>query len=197
MREDVRVYYVRHGETAWSLSGQHTGTTDIALTAHGAEQARALATPLGRIAFAHVLRSPRKRTRQTCELARLEAMAEVELDLAEWDYGAYEGRCTADIRKTRPHWDIWTDGCPNGETPAQVSARADRLIAFLRTLHGHVALFGHGQFGCVLGARWIGLAIAQGRHFELAPASISLLGFAVRDPATPVILGWNISAAQC
>ena len=148
-----RLHFIRHGETAWSLSGQHTGRTDIALTAHGEAQARALGPSLRLLQFARVLASPRLRARRTCELAGLGAAAEIEPDLAEWDYGGYEGLRTADIRKARPGWNIFADGCPGGETPQQVSTRADRLIASLAALNGDTALFSHGQFGCVLAAR--------------------------------------------
>ena len=141
------LHLIRHGETSWSLSGQHTGHTDIPLNEHGEEEARALALQLRDIPFAHVLTSPRQRARQTCDLSGLGAKAEIEPDLAEWDYGDYEGRQSDDIHKERPNWNIFRDGCPHGEMPEQVSTRADRLIAHLNTLEGKVALFSHGQFG--------------------------------------------------
>ena len=189
------LYLIRHGETAWSLSGQHTGRTDIPLTAHGEDEARSLAPWLRPIQFADVFTSPRQRARRTCELAGLGPRAEVEPDLAEWDYGDYEGKLSSDIRKSRPDWNAFRDGCPNGEMPAQVSARADRLIAHLCTMDGNVALFSHGQFGLALAARWIGLPVADGQNFLLGTASLSILS---RNPAHPevrVIALWNATPA--
>jgi probable phosphoglycerate mutase len=194
MREPLTLYFIRHGETAWSLTGQHTGSTDIALTAHGEDEARNLAAYFAGIPFTHVLTSPRQRARRTCELLRLEVPSEINRDLAEWDYGAYEGQRTVDILKDRPSWDLWEDGCPGGEMPADVSARADRVIAYLCTLQGNVALFSHGHFGCALAARWIGLAIGEGQHLVLDPASLSILGVAPRHAEVRAILLWNASA---
>ena len=185
------LHFIRHGETEWSLSGQHTGRTDIALTAHGEAQARALGPSLRLLQSAHVLTSPRQRARRTCELAGLGAAAEIEPELAEWDYGNYEGLRTADIRKARPGWNIFADGCPGGETPQQVSSRADRLIASLAALDGNTALFSHGQFGCVLAARWIGLPVIEGQHFSLSPASLSILGNKPSHPGVRIIALWN------
>ncbi len=187
----LRLYLVRHGETAWSLSGQHTGRTDILLTAHGEDEARKLGPCLWGIQFARVLTSPRQRARQTCEFAGLGPAAEIEPDLAEWDYGDYEGQRSEDIRKGRPDWNVFRDGCPRGEMPAQASDRADRLIAHLRALDGNVALFSHGQFGCVLAARWIGLPVLEGQHFALGPASLSILGHEPSHPKVRVIELWN------
>jgi probable phosphoglycerate mutase len=187
----LQLYFIRHGETAWSLSGQHTGLTDIPLTGHGEDEARALEPCLRPVQFTHVLTSPLHRARRTCELAGLGPDAEVEPDLLEWDYGAYEGQLSADLRKERPDWNLFRDGCPGGETPAQVSARAGRLIAKLQGLQGNVALFSHRQFGCVLAARWIGLTAIEGQHFALSPASISILGHEARHPKTQVISLWN------
>jgi probable phosphoglycerate mutase len=191
-----RLYLVRHGETAWSLSGQHTGRTDIALTAHGEDQARELAPRLRGIAFAHVLTSPRHRAQQTCGLAGLGTTAAIEPDLAEWDYGDYEGLRSVDIRKTRADWNIFRDGCPHGETPAQVSGRADRLIARLRALEGNIALFTHGHFGCILGIRWIGLPLVEAEHFPLATASLSILGYDANHPEATVMALWNANSSQ-
>jgi len=156
----VRLYLIRHGETEWSLSGQHTGRTDLPLTAHGEDEARKLEPWLRPIPFARVLTSPLQRARQTCELAGLGAAASVEPDLAEWNYGDYEGRLSRDIRKARPDWNVFRDGCPNGEMPGQVSARADRVVARLLALDGNVALFSHGQFSRALATRWIELSVA-------------------------------------
>ena len=174
-----RLYLVRHGETAWSLSGQHTGRTDIPLTDQGEQDARELAERLRDVKFNRVFTSPLQRARRTSELAALNTVAEIEPDLAEWDYGDYEGQRAGDIRKGRPDWNIFRDGCPNGESPAQVSGRADRLIARLRTLDGDVAIFSHGHFGRVLAARWIGLPLEQAKHFLLSTASLSILGYGI------------------
>jgi broad specificity phosphatase PhoE len=187
----LRLYLIRHGETEWSISGQHTGSTDIPLTAHGEQGARELGPYLRHIQFARVLTSPRQRARRTCELAGIGSAAEIEPDLAEWDYGDYEGKRSLDIHTERPDWNIFRDGCPGGEMPAQVSARADRLIARLSALEGNVALFTHGHFGCTLATRWIGLPVVEGQHFSLDPASVSILTHAPRPPAVPVIALWN------
>jgi probable phosphoglycerate mutase len=187
----LRLYFIRHGETEWSLSGQYTGRTDIPLTAHGEEAARALGQYLRSIPFARVLTSPLLRARQTCELAGLGAAAEIEPDLAEWDNGDDEGRTTADILKSRPNWNLFRDGSPHGETPAQMSARADRFIARLRALDGNVALFSHSHFGRVLAARWIGLSVEQAQHFLLSTASVSILGYEHNLAETPAIMLWN------
>jgi broad specificity phosphatase PhoE len=194
---DLRLYLVRHGETEWSLSGQHTGRTDISLTSRGEEGARELAPYLRGIVFARVLTSPRQRTRQTCELAGLMGAAEIEPDLAEWDYGDYEGKRSLDICKERPGWDIFRDGCPGGEAPAQISDRADRLLSRLGALEGNVALFSHGHFGRVLAARWIGLPVIDGGHFALGTASLGILGREHSHPETPVLALWNFSPSGC
>ena len=166
----LRLYLIRHGETEWSLSGRRTGRSDIPLTAHGEDQARELRRRLEHVEFSTVLTSPLQRARRTCELAGLAAAAEIDPDLAEWHYGDYEGRSTVDIRKERPGWNVFRDGVPNGETPSQAGDRADQLIAHLRSLSGDVALFSHGQFGCVLAARWIGLPVIDAQHFSFGPA---------------------------
>lgn len=191
MMAPLQTYLIRHGETAWSLTGQHTGRTDLKLTTHGASQARELAPRLLKIKFTAILVSPSLRARQTCDLAGFGSASEIEPDLAEWDYGDYEGQRSADIRGERPHWNIWRDGCPRGETPSGVSARADRLIARLCALGGNVALFSHGQFGAGLAARWIGLPLFMGQHFALHPASLSILGHEPAHPDLRVIKLWN------
>jgi probable phosphoglycerate mutase len=191
----LNLYLIRHGQTAWSLSGQHTGRTDIPLTAFGEDEVRDLVPWLGRIRFSRVLTSPRQRAKRTCELAGLGQRAETEPDLAEWDYGDYEGKLSADIRMGRPDWNVFRDGCPNGEMPAQVSARADRLIAHLRTMDGNVALFSHGEFGLVLVARWIGLPVIEGQHFLLETASLSILGYNPAHPEVRVIALWDATPA--
>jgi probable phosphoglycerate mutase len=187
----MKACLIRHGETAWSLSGQHTGKTDLDLTANGEAQARSLGLRLQAMGFTRVLVSPRLRARRTCALAGLGDMAEVEPDLAEWDYGAHEGRRSVDIRQDDPDWDIWRHGCPGGESPADISTRADRLIERLHRLGGTVALFSHGQFGVALAARWIELPLIEGQHFILHPASVSLLGTNPHHADRRVIELWN------
>jgi broad specificity phosphatase PhoE len=191
---ELQVYFIPHGETAWSLSGQHTGITEVPLTANGEAMARELASALHDITFSLVWCSPRLRARQTCHLAGLGVQAQIEPDLGEWEYGDYEGQRSAEIRELQPVWDIWTDGCPGGETPANVGARADRLIARLRDLAGTVALVSHGQFGRVLAARWVDLQVAEGQHLAIDPASISILGFDAGHPQRRVISLWNAPA---
>ncbi len=186
-----RLYLVRHGETEWSLSGRHTGRTDIPLTPRGEDEARQLRPMLESIQFAAVLTSPRQRARRTFELAGLAPTAKIEPDLAEWDYGDYEGQRSVDIRKGRPGWNVFRDGCPHGEMPAQITARADRLIAHLCDFDGNVALFTHGQFGCILAARWIGLPVVDGQHLSLGPASLSILSDDPSHPDVRVIALWN------
>jgi probable phosphoglycerate mutase len=161
------------------------------LTPRGQDEARALGPFLRAKHFTQVLSSPSLRARQTCDLAGLGVAAEREPDLAEWDYGDYEGRCTVDIEQERPSWSVWRDGCPHGETPANISHRADRLLGRLRALSGNVALFSHGQFGAALAARWIGLTVIQAQHFALGPASISILSYEPAHPHVPVIALWN------
>lgn len=194
MSTALALYLVRHGETAWSITGQHTGFTDIGLTPHGEEEARALAPALQTIRFTKILTSPLRRARQTCELAGCGAAGEIDPDLVEWNYGDYEGKRTVDIQKDRPGWTVWRDGCPHGETPADISDRADRLLVRLSALSGNVALFSHGQFGAALAARWIGLAVMEAQHFALGPASISILGHEAGHPKVPVIALWNARA---
>ncbi len=190
----ARLYFIRHGETTWSLSGQHTGRTDIPLTAQGEDAARKLAERLKAVKFSHVFTSPLQRARRTCELAGLDASAEIEPDLLEWDYGDDEGQFSVDIRKKRPDWNLFRDGGLRGELPAQVSERADRVIARVRRLDGNVAIFSHGQFGRVLAARWIGLPVGQAQHFVLSTASISILGYEHNLANQSAIIQWNTSA---
>jgi len=191
----VQIYLIRHGETAWSLTGQHTGRTDIALTENGEAEARELAPRLSPIRFSRVLVSPRLRARQTCALAGLEQGSEIEPDLAEWDFGDYEGQRSVDIRKTYPEWNAWRDGSPGGELPEDVTVRADRLIARLNTMHGNIALFSHGQFGGSLAARWIDLPIINGQHFVLHTTSVSRLSHTPSHPHVRVITLWNDTSA--
>ena len=184
------VYLARHGETAWTLTGQHTGRTDIPLTARGEDQARSLAQRLAEAMFVRVLTSPLARAVQTCALAGFGGQAESDADLQEWDYGQYEGRRTADIRQECPGWDLFRDGCPGGESVAAVGARADRVIARLRAVDGHVLLFSHGHFLRVLAARWLGLPAGDARYFVLSTAALSILGYEhTRDE--PALRLWN------
>ena len=191
MTDLLHLYLIRHGETAWSLTGQHTGSTDIPLTAHGAAEARALAPFLRSVPFSKVLSSPSLRALQTCELAGLGVSLERDPELAEWEYGDYEGRRTEDIHKDRPGWSVWRDGCPHGETTADICDRADRLLGRLRTCSGNVALFSHGQFGAALAARWIELAVIEAQHLALGPASISILAHDPAHPEVAVLELWN------
>jgi probable phosphoglycerate mutase len=191
----VRLYLMRHGETEWSLSGQHTGVTDIPLTANGEEEARRLGPRLSGIQFSAALCSPRQRAHRTCELAGLGALAQVERDLAEWDYGDYEGLRTPEIHKERMDWNIFADGCPNGELPNQVSARADRLIQKLEALEGNVALISHGHFSRVLAARWIGSPVISGQRLMLDTGTLSILQDDPRHPENRVISLWNAGTA--
>jgi probable phosphoglycerate mutase len=191
-----RLYFIRHGETAWSRSGQHTGRTDLPLTEIGEAQAIALAPWLQAVSFAHVLISPLLRARRTCVLTGLGAQATIEPDLAEWNYGDYEGKLTSEIREQRPGWNAFRDGCPGGETPEQVSDRADHLIRSLSTLGGNIALFSHGEFAGVLATRWIGLPVAEGPHFSLDTASLSILGHNPGHPDVRAIVLWNAVPAM-
>jgi broad specificity phosphatase PhoE len=185
------VFLARHGETAWTLSGQHTGRTDLPLTERGEMQARALGERLRRPDFAKVLVSPSQRARRTAELAGFGSRAEIDPDLAEWDYGRYEGRRTAEILAERPGWLLFRDGCPEGERATQVGARADRVIGRVRAARGNVALFSSGHILRVLAARWLGLEPASGRYFLLGTASLSILDHEHNDPDEPAIRLWN------
>ena len=183
-----RAILVRHGDTAWTLTGQHTGRTDIPLTEAGREAARALAPLAARVKLALVLTSPLGRARETCELAGLAPQARVDPDLLEWHYGEYEGLTSAEIHARAPGWLLFRDGCPGGESPAQVADRVDRVIARVRAVDGDVALFAHGHVLRVFAARWVGLPAGTGRHFLLDPATVSVLGHYRRIPA---VQSWN------
>ena len=182
------VLLVRHAETDWSRAGRHTGLTDLPLTDEGRERARALAAKLAGRRFQLVLVSPLRRARETCELAGLGERAQVRDELHEWDYGDYEGLTSAQILAQRPGWSLWRDGCPGGESPEQVGARADRLVAELRELHGDAVAFSHGHILRVLGVRWSELPVADGAHLLLSPAAVSALGY---ERAVPAIARWN------
>jgi len=181
-----QVYLVRHGETAWSISGQHTGRTDIALTEQGEHAAQGLRTGLQGLRLAKVFTSPLQRARQTAELAGFGASAEVDPDLMEWDYGDYEGRRTVDIRAERPGWRLFEDGCPGGETLGEVAMRADRVIARIRARESDVLAFAHGHILRILIARWAALPALEARRLHLATASVSILGYD-HDLDEPVI----------
>jgi len=180
----------RHGETAWTLTGQHTGLTDIPLTERGEGNARRLGERLKGLTFARVFTSPLQRALRTCELAGFAAVVTIDPDLVEWNYGEYEGRRTAEIRAERPDWQLFRDGCPGGETPDQVGVRADRVVSRVRAVQGDVLLFSSGHFLRVLAARWLGLEPGAGRFFLLSTASLSALGYE-HDRTQPVIRLWD------
>lgn len=189
MQKDApEVVLVRHGETEWSRDGKHTGRTDVPLTEHGRRQAQAGGAALRGRRFALVLTSPLMRALETCRLAGFGDVAVLRDDLREWDYGAYEGRKTIEIRKERPGWTLWRDGVPEGETIDEVAARVDRVLVELRSVQGDALLFAHGHVLRVLAARWLGLEPQAGELFALDPASISTLGY---ERETPVIRLWN------
>ncbi len=187
----LNIYFIRHGETEWSLSGQYTGSTDIPLTAHGEDASREVGRWLQSIPFAYVLTSPLQRARKTCALSGLEPTPQIIPELTEWNNGDYEGRTPAEVSASSPEWNLFRDGAPNGETPPQISARADHVIAYLRTLDGNVALFSHGHFGRVLAARWINLTVAQAQCLLLSTASVSVLCDEHDRTDQPAIALWN------
>ena len=184
------VYLARHGETAWCISGQHTGRTDLPLTERGERNAQRLGQRLAGLKFAKVFTSPLQRAARTCELAGFGPEAEVDNDLVEWDYGVYEGLRTMEIHVKHPGWQLFRDGCPGGESPAQVGARADRVVSRARAIDGPVLIFSSAHFLRVLAARWIGLEPAGGRLFVLNPTSLSALG-CEHIPSQPVIQFWD------
>jgi probable phosphoglycerate mutase len=184
----VNVFAIRHGETTWSLTGQHTGTTDIPLTDNGRRLARRLRGLLARNVFERVLCSPMQRARETCALAGFGSKAIIDPDLVEWNYGKYEGLTPKQIREVAPGWLLFRDGCPGGETPEQVAARVDRVIARSRAVVGDLALFAHGHVLRVLVARWIGLPAGGGEHFLLNTGNLCVLGY-YRD--IPAVRVWN------
>ena len=182
------IYLARHGETAWSVTGQHTGLTDLPLTERGERNAARLGERLAGSVFAKVLTSPLQRAARTCELAGFGAVAEVDRDVVEWNYGDYEGLRTAEIHAKQPDWELFRDGCPNGESPEQVGARADRVVS--RAIEGNVLIFSSGHFLRVFAARWLGLEPAAGKFFMLDTASLSALSYE-KDLSHPAILFWN------
>jgi probable phosphoglycerate mutase len=192
MSEELPIIYLaRHGETAWSLSGQHTGITDLPLTERGERNARQLGERLKGLTFAKVFTSPLQRATRTCGLAGFGAAAEADRDLMEWNYGEYEGRRTAEILAERPDWQLFRDGCPGGESPSEVGKRADRVVSRVRAVHGNVLLFSSGHFSRVFAARWLGLEPAAGKYFLLSTASLGMLAYEHNNPSEPVIRLWN------
>jgi len=183
-------YLARHGETDWTVSGRHTGLTDVPLTERGERNAHRLGERLGGMAFARVFTSPLRRALRTCELAGFASVAEVDPDLVEWNYGRYEGRRTAEIHAERPDWRLFRDGCPGGETPEEVAVRADRVVRRVRDIPGDVLLFSSGHFLRVLAARWLGVEPGGGRFFVLSTASLSAIGYE-HDLSEPVIRLWD------
>ena len=186
--EGPNAWLVRHGETEWARLGRHTGRTDIQLTDAGKRQALSVRSKLEGHTFALVLSSPRSRALDTARLAGFGEVVEIDPDLAEWDYGAWEGLTTPQIRERVPGWTIWANGAADGETPEQVAARCDRVVARVREAGGDALLFGHGHLLRVLAARWLDLGPAEGRHFALATATVSVLGW---ERETPVVERWN------
>ena len=186
MRE---ILLVRHGETEWSKSGQHTSNTDLPLTEDGRKRAGPLRHELAKREFALVLCSPLRRARETCEIAGLSDRADIDENLREWNYGEYEGLTTPQIREQNPDWNLWTDGCPGGEKPDAVGARADRVIARMRAADGDAVAFAHGHILRVVTARWLQMPVAAGARFVLAPGAISTLGF---ERETEALQGWNL-----
>lgn len=182
------VWLARHGETEWSRDRRHTGRTDIPLTPVGEEEARALRAPLAEVDFDRVLCSPLSRARETCALAGLDERAELRDALLEWDYGDYEGITSAQVHETRPDWLLWRDGCPNGESPAEIGARADEVVAELMQADATIAVFAHGHILRVLAARWLALDPGEGKHFGLGTATLSRLGW---EHDYRVIQRWN------
>ncbi|MGE5208382.1 MAG: histidine phosphatase family protein [Alphaproteobacteria bacterium] len=185
------IYMARHGETAWTLSGQYTGVTDLPLTERGERNARRLGERLRRLTFASVFTSPLQRAKRTCELAGFGAVAEIDRDLVEWNYGDYEGRRSVDVHREHPDWELFRDGCPGGESPAEAAARADRVVRRARTVPGNVLLFSSGHFIRVMATRWIGLEVTvNAKRFMLSTASLSAVGYE-NELSRPVIRLWN------
>ncbi len=188
-----KVYVIRHGETEWSVSGQHTGVTDIPLTDKGRKNAKLLQPMLVKQSFALVLTSPLQRAKETCQLSGLGELAEIAPDLVEWNYGKYEGLTSSQIHEKTPGWIVFVNGCPDGEKPEEVGKRADRIIARVRAVKGDVALFAHGHILRVLGARWLGLPAMAGRHFLLDTGTLNILGY---YRGIPAVQTWNAPLFQ-
>ena len=191
MKQALQITYLaRHGETAWTITGQHTGRTDLPLTERGEINARRLKDRLSGLAFANVFTSPLQRARRTCELAGFGSVAQIDGDLVEWDYGKYEGSLTVDILKERPDWQLFRDGCPAGESPEQVAARADCVVSRVRAITGNVLVFSSGHFLKMLAMRWIGIDPIHGKSLMLGTASLSALGYE-NSISHPAIRLWN------
>lgn len=186
-----RLFLARHGDTAWTDSHQKTGRTDVPLNERGEERARQLGADLRQVAFRHVLTSPLQRASRTCALAGFGADAEVDSDLLEWDYGQFEGKRTSEILELQPGWELFRDGCPDGEAAGDVAARADRLLARVHSIGGDVLAFSSGHIIRMIAARWLGLPPAAGRSFYCDPASLGVLAFEHSNPEEPVIRLWN------
>jgi broad specificity phosphatase PhoE len=187
-----QIFLIRHGETEWSAAGRHTSHTDVPLSEDGRRQAARLRDALRASKFAQVLTSPLQRARETCQLAGLGDQARINPDLHEWDYGVYEGRTSMDIHAVRPGWNLFVDGCPEGESPDQISQRADRVLARLHPENGIVVVFSHGHFLRALAARWIGSPVIHGQRLALDPASVSVLGFEHPGNTIPALCRWNV-----
>ena len=191
MNEVLQIAYLaRHGETAWTITGQHTGRTDLPLTEHGEANARRLGERLSGLTFRKVFTSSLQRARRTCELAGFGSVAQIDGDLVEWDYGEYEGRLTIDILKERPDWQLFRDGCPGGESPQQVATRADRVVSRVRAIAGDVLLFSSGHFLRMVATRWIGIEPINGQSLMLSTASLSAVGYE-NSILRPAIRLWN------
>jgi probable phosphoglycerate mutase len=186
-----RLFLTRHGDTAWTESKQHTGRTDLPLLERGEEHARQLGGQLARYSFTRVLTSPLQRASKTCELAGYGAVAQVDPDLVEWDYGRFEGLRTDEILREQPGWELFRDGCPGGESPGDVAARADRFIAKVRGASGDALAFSSGHMIRMIAARWLGLPPPAGRYFLCRPASVGVLAFEHRNRDEPVLALWN------
>jgi broad specificity phosphatase PhoE len=186
-----RLFLARHGDTAWTDSHRHTGRTDLALNERGEEHARELGERLRGVSFVRVFTSPLRRASKTCELAGFGVGAEVDPDLIEWDYGGLEGKPTSDVLKERPGWELFRDGCPDGESPGDVAARADRFVARVHGMTGNVLAFSSGHIIRMIAGRWLGLPPAAGRFFFCDPASVGVLGFEHNRRDQPVIRLWN------
>ena len=186
-----KLFLARHGDTAWTDAHRHTGRTDLPLNERGEEHARQLGERLRGFSFVRVFTSPLQRASRTCELAGFGAVAEVDADLLEWDYGRFEGKFTGDILQERPGWELFRDGCPDGESPGDVAARADRFIARVLAMKGDVLAFSSGHIIRMIAARWNGLAPAAGRPFYCSPASVGVLGFEHDSFGEPILLRWN------
>ena len=191
-----KLYLARHGDTAWTDSHQHTGRTDLPLNERGEEHARQLGERLRGVSFARVFTSPLQRAAKTCELAGFGAGAEIDRDLIEWDYGRFEGKLTSDVLKEQPGWELYRDGCPEGESPTDVAMRADRFIARVHGSAGNVLAFSSGHIIRMIAARWLGLPPAAGRFFFCDPATVGVLGFEHDSRDQPIIRLWNLAVSS-